>query len=66
MVANSWDSDIMNIEIVFGLIALIVVLVVLLRVISEDGYGVRPGPGSHREEKATWAMPHDAIRSGRR
>ncbi len=51
----------MNIEIVFAIATLIALAIVLVRAVSADGYGVRPGPRNSPEERTRWVMPHDEI-----
>lgn len=52
----------MNIEMIVAIAALIGVVIVLVRAIVADGYGVRPGPRSHEEDDVILRMPHDEPR----
>ncbi len=62
LVANCRQTVGMNIEIVFAIATLIALAIVLVRAVSADGYGVRPGPRNSPEERTRWVMPHDEIR----
>lgn len=52
----------MKIEMIVAIAAFLGVVIVLVRTIVADGYGVRPGPRSHEEDVVTWRMPHDEPR----